>query len=63
MSTFDEASHTHLNRIVEGASTNQQIYGGHDARDFVRGLIRDNRAGIKKRLVRKFEERAQSWRY
>ncbi len=63
LSKFEPFSVAHLNRIVEGASRNQQIYGGHKARDFVRTLIRENKAGIGRRLVHKFERRAQSWPY
>jgi len=50
-----------INRIVEGAATNTQIYGGRAARAVVKRLIETNTPGPRKSLIRKFEKRVESW--
>jgi hypothetical protein len=61
LSKFEPFLVTHLNRVVEGAAKNSQIYGGWAARDFVRRLIKENRRKIRRALIQKFEERVESW--
>lgn len=58
---FEPFSVINLNRIVEGAARNSQIFGGWAARDFVKKLIRDNPRRIRRAFVRKFEDRVESW--
>lgn len=56
-------SGTQINRIVEGAATNTDIYGGFGARAVVKKLIETNTPRPRKSLIRKFEKRVESWPY
>jgi hypothetical protein len=56
-------STSQLNRIVEGASKNQQIYGGRRAREAVNELVRENRPNLSRKLVREFAKQVTSWPY
>jgi hypothetical protein len=56
-------STSQLNRIVQGAAKNQQIYGGRRAREPVNELIRENRPNVRRKLVREFAKQVESWPY
>lgn len=58
---FEPFSVADLNRIVEGAARNSQIFGGWAAREYVRKLIGENPQRIRRAFVRKFEDRVRSW--
>jgi hypothetical protein len=49
-----------LNRILEGAATNDQIYGGWVARDAVKKMVAEGGPGVRKRLLNKFLKQVQS---
>lgn len=62
LSKFEPFSAADLNRIIEGSAKNSQIFGGWEAQDFVKKLIRENGKRTKRQLAQKFEKRVQSWR-
>lgn len=49
-----------LNRILDGAATNRQIYEGWAARDAVKRLVAEAGRGVRKRLLNKFLKQVQS---
>jgi hypothetical protein len=63
LSKLKPYSTSQLNRIVQGAAKNQQIYGGRRAREAVNELTRENRPNVRRRLVREFAKQVASWHY
>jgi hypothetical protein len=63
LSKLKPYSTSQLDRIVQGAAKNQQIYGGRRAREAVNELIRENKPNVRRKLVREFAKQVGSWPY
>lgn len=58
---FRPFSAPQLHRIIEGSSRNQGIYGCWAARTPMETLIKDAKAKVSHRVIRKYREAVESW--